>query len=150
MSIVETVYENDFINAFDNRGRGNNFSYKARASLYDYYESYSDDMGEDYKLDVIAICCEWTEYTIPELFYDYSYVVDDVIELEKEFREVNGLDTTTDNNDDTYEKFFVEPLNDDDTEEFNEILFEKIIEELENKTTIIQVEKENTVLIAEF
>ena len=158
MSIVQTVYENDFIDAFVKYGRENNFSYYARVALYEYYEDYSDSIGEDYELDVIGICCEWTEYTKNELISDYSYLIDE-IEVETEFREENGLDTTTDNNDDTYEKFFVEPLDDDYVEEFNDFLFEKIIEELENKTTIIRVKETNrfnpsmnvdSVLVAEF
>lgn len=46
-----------FRDKFTSAGRGEQFSYEALEVLFDYYDEL-----EDFELDVIAICCEWTEY----------------------------------------------------------------------------------------
>ena len=46
-----------FMDEFHRMGRGDQFSYDALESLFDFYDEI-----EDFELDVIAICCEWTEY----------------------------------------------------------------------------------------
>ena len=59
--IINTVTQNDFHDAF-NAIRPNNFTYEALDALYEYFDDYSEDTGEPFELDVIAICCEFTEY----------------------------------------------------------------------------------------
>ena len=46
-----------FMNAFIDMGRGDQFSFEALARLFNYYDEL-----DDHELDVIAICCDWTEY----------------------------------------------------------------------------------------
>ena len=46
-----------FMDEFHRMGRGDQFSYEALEALYVYYDEL-----EDFELDAIAICCEWTEY----------------------------------------------------------------------------------------
>lgn len=46
-----------FRDAFHHANRGNQFSYEALGLLYDYLEN----CGSDVELDVIAICCEFSE-----------------------------------------------------------------------------------------
>jgi len=55
-----------FCDEFHNMGRGNQFSYDALEVLFDYYEQLEEDIGEPIEFDVIAICCEWTEYESEE------------------------------------------------------------------------------------
>ena len=43
--------------------RPDDFSYDALEALYTYLDDLSDDTGEPIELDVIAICCDWCEYT---------------------------------------------------------------------------------------
>ena len=43
--------------AFHKYGRYDQFSYEA----YEYIYSYLEDCGSDIELDVVAICCEFTE-----------------------------------------------------------------------------------------
>jgi hypothetical protein len=62
MSIVQTVDKHDFVRAFDDYNRSENFSVEAREALFDYLDELSDDTGENIELDVIAICCDYTEY----------------------------------------------------------------------------------------
>lgn len=46
-----------FMNAFRDAGRKDQFSYEALQALFEYYNDF-----EDYELDVVGICVEWTEY----------------------------------------------------------------------------------------
>ena len=59
--IITTVTQNDFHDAFS-LSRPDNFSYDGLNALYEYFDDYSEDTGEPFELDVIAICCEFTEY----------------------------------------------------------------------------------------
>ena len=56
--IYQTVTEWDFVRAFQDMGRGAQFSREGLRALFEHL----DDTGEDVELDVIALCCEWTEY----------------------------------------------------------------------------------------
>lgn len=59
---------------FKECGRDNHFSYYGYQAMYDYLDQLSDDMGEDFKVDVIAICCDFTEYSDwEELYNEYTY-----------------------------------------------------------------------------
>jgi len=46
-----------FSDEFHRCGRGKQFSYEALEALYEYLE----DLGEDYELDVVGLCCEFGE-----------------------------------------------------------------------------------------
>lgn len=65
--LIKRVTETDFIRAFDECGRGNNFSFEAREALYEYLEDLSESLGEDIELDVIGICCDFSEITFDEV-----------------------------------------------------------------------------------
>ena len=52
----------DFERAFVNMDRADNFSYAGKKALYEYLEQYAQDCGTEVELDVIALCCEYTEY----------------------------------------------------------------------------------------
>jgi hypothetical protein len=56
------ITKSGFMDAFNNCGRGEQFSYDAKSALYDWLEELSEETGEEYSLDVIALCCEFTEY----------------------------------------------------------------------------------------
>lgn len=57
----ETVNESRFIEAF-RQTRPNQFSRAALVALFDYLDQLEQDLGEEQELDVIALCCDWTEY----------------------------------------------------------------------------------------
>lgn len=59
--IYQTVNFNSFHNAFINYGRENQFSYAGLRMLFDYINALSDDIGQDIELDVIALCCQYSE-----------------------------------------------------------------------------------------
>ena len=71
----KTVYLDDFRNAFVAYDRANNFTYKGLSALYDYFMDYENDCGIEIELDVIAICCEYTEYKdLEEVQGDYNNI----------------------------------------------------------------------------
>jgi len=67
-----TVYKSDFIDAFNAANRTNQFSYEAREILFDYIEQYEQDTGQEIELDVIAICCEYSEDHWSDIADNYS------------------------------------------------------------------------------
>ena len=40
----------------------NNFSYEGLTALFDYLEQLEEDTGEPIEFDMIALCCEYSEY----------------------------------------------------------------------------------------
>ena len=66
-----TVSEYDFREAFRTWQGGyfkNHFSYDGLGALCNWYESFEEDTGEQSQLDVVAICCEYSEYESLEEF----------------------------------------------------------------------------------
>lgn len=71
-----TVSLYDFRREFEQR-RPNNFSYEAIGLLFVYFENYEEQTGEEIELDVIAICCEYTEDTAANIARNYSIDLND-------------------------------------------------------------------------
>lgn len=61
-----------FCDAFRDADRNENFSYKGKRALFDYMEQYEEECGTRVELDIIALCCEFTEMTWEEVadYYD--------------------------------------------------------------------------------
>ena len=70
------VTQSSFVNAFMAL-RPDNFSYEALDALFNYYEDLEEETGEPIELDVIAICCDWTEETEEDVRANYSLYIDD-------------------------------------------------------------------------
>tara|TARA_R110000868_G_scaffold318883_3_gene579596 strand:- start:350 stop:700 length:351 start_codon:yes stop_codon:yes gene_type:complete len=62
-----------FRDRFEHCGRGNQFSYEALELLFDYLE----DINTDYELDVIAICCEYSEDSVSNIARNYGIDLSD-------------------------------------------------------------------------
>ena len=60
----------DFQDAFK-RIRPDNFSSEGLSVLWDYLEQYEADTGEELELDVIAICCDFSEDTWQNIADNY-------------------------------------------------------------------------------
>ncbi|MCI7633046.1 MAG: hypothetical protein MSS80_03275 [Mollicutes bacterium] len=74
-------------------GRENHFSCEGFNALYDYLDEYSDTVGEDFKVDVIALCCDFTEYEDwEELYNNYSYSYNNESKTFEELEEDGELD----------------------------------------------------------
>ncbi len=63
----------DFERAFSFMGRESQFTYAGKRALFDWLEEMEADTGEETELDVIALCCEFTEYDdLEDLQMQYS------------------------------------------------------------------------------
>jgi hypothetical protein len=60
----QTVTESMFVDAFRHANRAGQFSVAARRALFDYFTE-CEEGGEEVELDVIAICCDFAEYSDP-------------------------------------------------------------------------------------
>lgn len=61
----KTISLNDFRDAFRDCNRTENFSYEGLGALFDWIE----EAEEDYELDVISLCCDFSEYADLEEFH---------------------------------------------------------------------------------
>ena len=76
MKIDVNVYR--FRQAFQDAGRGDQFSYAALGAIFDELTELEDSTGEEYTLDVIGLCCEWAEYdSALEAAMAYDWAPDD-------------------------------------------------------------------------
>ena len=81
--IIEEYDESMFISRFEDYKRvetsenpNGNFSYKGLRALFEYLEEITTE-EEPYKLDVIALCCEYSEYKNgTEYLNDYNTDLD--------------------------------------------------------------------------
>lgn len=67
-----TVSRYDFERAFVDADRKENFSYEGLGLLFAYFEDLEESIGEEIELDVIAICCEYSEDTVSDIARNYS------------------------------------------------------------------------------
>lgn len=67
----QTVSKSDFIDQFNVMNRPENFSYEARGMLFDYLEEYEESAGEELEMDVIAVCCEYSEDSADSIAANY-------------------------------------------------------------------------------
>lgn len=72
MAIIQTCNFHDVERAFDEMGRGNNFTPAGLRVLVDYLEELSDSMGQPVELDVVAWYCEYTEDTVEDIVQNYN------------------------------------------------------------------------------
>ena len=89
--MIETVSEWRFIDAFMNI-RPDNFTRSGLQALYDYFIQFEDDLGEQIELDVIAICCDFTQYKdLKEINEAYGHDFED-LEALSEYTQVIDFD----------------------------------------------------------
>lgn len=78
----QSINKSQFHDAFRNMGRENQFSYEGKNALFDYLEQLEESTGGEGELDVVALCCEFTEYDDLEEFWgaydkeDYESIED--------------------------------------------------------------------------
>jgi len=77
----QTVDFYDFKRAFE-QVRPDNFSREGLSVLWDYLEQYENDCSEELELDVIAICCDFSEDSWENIAKSYDFI--DLSECETE------------------------------------------------------------------
>jgi hypothetical protein len=122
MSIKQTVNFSQFCDSFSDTYK-DNFTHDGKKVLFDYLENLSDDIGEDIELDIIALCCEYTQYDdVEDFIAQYGYT-----DIKKE--DFNTYDTPKDN-----------------LEDFNKA----VMDDLYNKTQVITIDGSDGFIIANY
>lgn len=79
--MIQKINRYDFRRAFVDYNRAFNFSYEALDALFEYFEQYEEESGRQIELDVIAICCEYSEYAdLAEVQANYTSTELDTID----------------------------------------------------------------------
>lgn len=120
-----TVNERMFRDMFIDYNRQDNFSSEGLSLLFDYLEQLEEDTGNEMELDVIALCCDYSELTFEEFAREYC--------LETTYEEPVDVDEDGDTISVTHN------LSDED-------LKEAIEEYISENTTLVGFTDDNTVV----
>ena len=66
--MIQTINVSDFRDAFRACGRADQFSYEGLGALFEYLE----EIDPDFELDVIALCCDYSEETVEQIAENYG------------------------------------------------------------------------------
>ena len=91
----KTINFYDFEQAFAAAGRAEQFSREALKAIFEMMLSIEDDCGEELELDVIAICCDWSEDSVEEIAENYGIDITGYVSSEEKSEAV--LDYLQDN-----------------------------------------------------
>jgi len=80
--MIQTINVSAFRDAFRACGRHNQFSYEGLGALFDYLE----EVDPDFDLDVIALCCNYSEDTAEDIAKNYGIEVNSLDELQDAVR----------------------------------------------------------------
>jgi hypothetical protein len=86
----QTLYLLDFLAAFRNSDRAEQFSTAALEVLYFYLVDMELDTGREIELDIPSLCCEFTEDTARDIAAEYSLVGNDT-EILLHLNEIGAL-----------------------------------------------------------
>lgn len=88
-----TVRLDDFIDAFQRADRTpSNFSFQGLHVLFDHITAQEEEFGEEWDLDVVALCCAYAEATAEEIAQDYEIPLDGLDENDAFEQVVNFLE----------------------------------------------------------
>jgi len=76
----------DFIQGFKDFGM-DYFTIEGYEVLYNYLIDLEEDTGREIDFDVIAICCDYSEYTFKELLEEFFSNDEDFTDLKKGFEQ---------------------------------------------------------------
>lgn len=93
-----TVSLYDFRQAFHDYGRGESFSYAGLEALFNHFEDLEESCGAEIELDVIAVCCDYSEArSAADWCKDSGYDLDYTDCLDDDDREELALEFLRDN-----------------------------------------------------
>ena len=67
--MIQTINVSEFRDAFSRYDRAAQFSYEGLGALFDYLEDFD---GGGYDLDVIALCCDYSEDSFEDIAKAYG------------------------------------------------------------------------------
>lgn len=124
-----TIYESDFVQEFADYNRSSNFSRDALSLIFQYLEEYD----ENYELDVIEICTDYSEVSLLQFVEDYDLEVEDY--------DLDDYKTDDDEqdefNEDSYLKSISELITNECPEEYKDykVLNDKLVTKYDNEVS---------------
>ena len=93
MALVMTIdTAHELQTEFNRYDRSENFTPAGVRVLFEYLEETSEDFGEDIKLDIIGLCCDYSEDAFEDIAANYCIDLTDrdgeTIEDEEEIRRI--------------------------------------------------------------
>jgi hypothetical protein len=83
-----TVSFYDFREAFRQHDRLGSYSPEGLRALFNYFEQYEEETGQEVELDVVAICCDYDENHWEDVASNYSI---DLSEYEDEEDKISAV-----------------------------------------------------------
>ena len=77
-----SVNFSSFVDAFHAYDRYDQFGYDALRSLFDYIEYWEEEAEEEFELDVIALCCDYSVDSVEDIAANYSIDIEGMDEDE--------------------------------------------------------------------
>lgn len=74
--MYQSINFKDFCNAFNQASRSEQFSYEGKKALFEYIEALEEDTGTPIGLDIVALCCDWSESSIADVAAENSIDID--------------------------------------------------------------------------
>lgn len=96
MAIVQTCNFHDIARAFNDFGRGDNFTSSGLRVLVEYMEELSDSIGQPVEFNVVAWCCYYAEDTLEDIIANYR-LQDDVMGMDETEKHEYVMDYLQDN-----------------------------------------------------
>ena len=94
-----TLDSHGFRNAFERCGRQNQFSHCGKLALFEHLESIEQDTGSEIELDVVGLCCDFTEFVtaleVAKNFSPFFTIDEDLNEEEQERQALQFLSDST-------------------------------------------------------
>lgn len=81
--MYQTINVYDFREAFKRMGRDKAWTYEGLGALFDFLEDM--ELSESQKLDVIALDCDFAEYTEDEAMSEFGYLLEGIDDEQKTF-----------------------------------------------------------------
>lgn len=90
----ETVNFYDFCNRFVAYGREDSFSCTGKKALFEYLEEVEEDCEIEIELDIVSLCCEYTEDSIQNIADNYGIEGDreDILDTLRDNTQVIEID----------------------------------------------------------
>jgi len=72
ITLTQSTFQREFINS----SRKDSFSYEALDILFNYFQEIENNLNEEIELDIINICCDYTEDTWQNIAMAYDINLD--------------------------------------------------------------------------
>lgn len=81
--MYQSINQSEFRSAFHSMGRGDQFTYEGLNILFNALEQYEIENGQPFELDVISLCCDFSEDSEDIIRGSYSHMLEEGDDIEE-------------------------------------------------------------------